>query len=85
MPNGGVPINMVLFPKDGHIAIFCHAGEMKIYSRPDWEVKGVDATPLASFSESEAAAIAWFLQYWLGSGNLKPGWSMTGIDAQFDY
>lgn len=86
MPNGGVPIHMMLYPRQGSdVVIYCHAGEMRIFSRKDWEVKGVHANPIAIISESESAALAWVLKYWLGDERLKPGYRMSDITAEFDF
>lgn len=86
MPNGGVPMHMVLYPKDGsEIVIYCHAGDLKIYTRKAWDEIKSQAQPLATLSESEGAAIAWFLRYWLGDGRLAPGYNMRDVNAEFDF
>jgi len=86
MPNGGVPINMVLYPKDGSdLVLYCRAGIIQIFTRKDWDEKKAQAEPLATFSESEGAATAWFLRYWLGEDRLKPGYNMRDIDTEFDF
>jgi hypothetical protein len=87
MPNGGVPMYMILYPKDGSpYVLYCKGGEMRLYDRNVWEREKVDGTPLCTFTEAEGAAIAWFLKYWLGEHALQPGYNMRGtVNAEFDF
>jgi hypothetical protein len=64
-------MHMILYPKDGSdIVLYCRAGDLKIYSRKARSVGKAQGGPLTTFSESEGAAIAWFLRYWHGDDRL---------------
>ena len=87
MPNGGVPMHMILYPKDGSpYVIYCKGGEMLLYNRNVWAEEKASGTPLCTFTEDEGAAIAWFLKYLLGEDALRPGYHMHGtVNAEFDF
>lgn len=87
MPNGGVPMHMVLYPKDGSpYILYCQGGEMRLYDRPVWDREKSAGAPLCTFTAAEGAAIAWFLKYWLGEQALQPGYEMPGkVTAKFDF
>ena len=87
MPNGGVPMHMILYPKDGSpYVIYCKGGEMLVYDRHVWDQEKASGTPLGTFTKVEGAAIAWFLKYWLGEHALRPGYDMHGtVNAEFDF
>jgi hypothetical protein len=87
MPNGGVPMHMVLHPKDGSdLVLYCQGGELRLYERTTWEKEKVQGTPLCVLTKDEGAALAWFLKYWLGEHTLQPGYDMHDrIDAEFDF
>ena len=86
MPNGGVPIHMALFPKEGSDFVFyCYGGNLHVYDKSVWERDKSKGQPIFTFSQNEAAALAWFLKYWLGEHRLKPGYQLEGVYAHFDY
>jgi len=87
MPNGGVPIHMVLHPSKGEgCVLYCHGGTLHIYDQPEWNARGARGTPQATLSEADCAALAWFLRYWLGDARLKPAYEMPGqVRAEFDF
>lgn len=87
MPNGGVPMHMILYPKDSSsYVIYCNGGQMSLYDRASWDRKKAKAKPLCTFTREEGAAIAWFLKYWLGDSMLRPGYNMRGaVNAEFDF
>jgi hypothetical protein len=86
MPNGGVPLHMILRPKQcRNIVIYCYGGEMRLYSQSEWDAKKSDGTPMATLTESEGAALAGFLQYWLGDWRLKACRPEPDVDAEYDY
>lgn len=86
MPNGGIPMHMILYPRDGDSVIYCQAGEVRIIPRVDWEQDKARATPICTLTAAEGAALAWHLRYWLGETNLKPGYEMHGeVDAEYDF
>ncbi len=86
MPNGGVPIHMVLRPKRGNVVIYCHGGQMSVFARADWEALGSKAEPILALTAHEAGALAWQLEHWLESDAVRPGHSMRAglIDADYD-
>jgi hypothetical protein len=80
------PYAHVFHPRDGSdIILYCRAGELRIYTQQEWDEKKAEGKPLASLSRAEGAAIAWFLRYWLGEDNLKPGYHNSLVDAEFDF
>lgn len=88
MPNGGVPMHMVLYPTDGaHTVVYCHAGIVQIYDRAEWDANKSKGVPRLTLTEPESAALAWFLRYWLGEARLQPGYNMRRgeINAEFDF
>jgi hypothetical protein len=87
MPNGGVPIHMVLYPKDNSpYVIYCKAGQMSLYDRDAWDREGIKGKPLCVFTGDEGATIAWFLKHWLGDDALQPGYSMRDrVNAEFEF
>lgn len=87
MPNGGVPLHMVLHPRDGtETVVYCEGGRIRLYKRSDWDAGGRDATPSLELTEDEGRAIAWFLRYWLGERTLRPGYQMRPmVEAEFDF
>lgn len=81
MPNGGVPMNMVIRPRGSSIVIECRGAEVRIFDRAQWETGG--AEPIAELSTEDAGALAWFLAYWAGEKRVQPGYRREGFD--FDY
>jgi hypothetical protein len=79
-------MHMVLYPQQGNLVVYCHAGTMSIFQRTDWEAAKSNASPLSVLSHADGAALAWFLKYWLGDQALRPGYSMPGeVQAEFDF
>ena len=73
MPNGGVPIEMLLRPKGkSSVVVYCRANELTIYAHDDWEAKRLEATPLCKLNPWEVSALAWFLQYWAEERGTPP-------------
>jgi len=87
MPNGGVPIHMALYPKDGSPFVFYFkGGQPSLYERGAWESEGVNGKPLCMLTQDEGAAVAWFLKYWLGDDALRPAYSMRDtVKADFEF
>ena len=86
MPNGGVPIHMILHPAAGTLVLYCEGGVLRIYDRETWARERRKATPLATLSREDGAALGWFLRYWLGEDALRPGYQMRGqVHAEFDF
>jgi len=87
MPNGGVPLHMILRPRDGTVVIYSKGGTLQVYSAEDWRRQKSAATPLCSLTESEVSALAWQLRYWLGEARLQPGYKMPrqSIDVEYDF
>ena len=86
MPNGGVPIHMVLTPGHGEgVVLYCHGSELRIINRADWESAGVNAPPLAILSPREALVLERFLRYWLHDSDTGPLFHEPGVNAKFDF
>jgi hypothetical protein len=86
MPNGGVPMQMVLYPSDGTVVFYCHAGEVRVIQREAWDRAKAAAASLCTLTEAEGAALAWHLRYWLGEARLQPGYEMgREVVAEYDF
>jgi hypothetical protein len=85
MPNGGVPMHMVLYPKGApDLVLYVNAGEIHLIRRRDWDRSKAKATPLGTLNRVEAGALGWFLQYWTPE-TFAPGYDTSEIKADFDY
>ena len=59
MPNGGVPIHMAVYPKDGSpVVLYCKGGQLFLYEREAWDREGTNGKPLCTFT-AEARAPQW--------------------------
>ena len=87
MPNGGVPIHMILYPKASPAyVIYARAGILRVYDRSAWREQKSQAAPLLELNDAEGGALAWFLKYWLGEATIRPGYDMQDrINAEFDF
>lgn len=86
MPNGGIPKQMVLYPKSGEYVLYCNGGELRIVNRDAWESEKSLAVPVVTLSSAEGSALAWHLRYWLGEDALMPGYKMRSeIRADYDF
>jgi hypothetical protein len=87
MPNGGVPIHMILYPRDNSpYVLYLKGGAMSLYHRDAWDREGINGKPLTTFTADEGAAVAWFLKYWLGDDALQPGYGMRDrVKAEFNF
>jgi hypothetical protein len=84
MPNGGVPINMVLRPADGELVLHCRGGELAIYRRDVWDSGRGGAVPLARLTRREAGALAAFIREWVGEVPLEYR-RAAGLDVEYDF
>jgi hypothetical protein len=86
MPNGGVPIHMVLYPATNqNFVVCCEGSKMMVFEIKEWQTQKQNKTPIISFSVDEARALTWFLKYWIGDDKLKPGYQIKGINTEFSY
>ncbi len=86
MPDDGVPMHMMLYPRNNpEMAVYCRGSEMAVYRKDAWDEEGPNGLPLLRLSWAKAAALAWFLRYWLGAGALRPGYDMPDVLADFEF
>ncbi len=86
MPNGGVPMHMVLTPAQGtSVVLYCKGAELRIIRRDDWERQKADAAPLATLSACEGRVLERFLRYWLQDAGNGPLYHEHGVSTEFDY
>ena len=84
MPNGGVPIQMYLRPKNGQCVIHCKAAEVMVYSQEEWDRNGEDARPVLTLTSKEAHVLSRFLRYWLHDVSDGPIYQLAGVDVGYD-
>jgi hypothetical protein len=88
MPNGGVPIQLIMRPRASEtMIVYCHGGELKMFARADWDDAGISAEPLLSLTGDEGLVLERFLRYWLegdrpGQG---PVYQRAGVDVAFEF
>lgn len=84
MPNGGVPMHMILHPQDGSpYVLHLEGGIARLYERAAWKQHKATASPLLELSAEEAGAIAWFIRHWLGNEALVPGDDLPNVEFDF--
>ena len=81
MPNGGVPIHMVI--ESGAIVIYCHAAQVQVFSADAWHQNGSEGIPLATLDPEDSGVLAWFIREWAGEELLQPSYRREGF--AFDY
>ena len=86
MPNGGVPMNMILEPHDGSpFVIHVRGSVIRVHARADWETAKAQSKPVLQLDEEEGLVLASFLSYWLGD-RVRPGIRpVRGVRAEYDY
>ena len=88
MPNGGIPIHMVLKPRSSKdTVVYCHGAEVKVFAAENWENSHASADPVLTLNRDEALVLERFLKYWLegevaGEGVL---YRREGVDVEFDF
>jgi hypothetical protein len=86
MPNGGVPINMVLRPKaQSEYVVYCHGAELTIQREADLSAEG-NREPVLVLDREEALVLERFLRYWLGDEGSGPLSARSStVDCVFDF
>ena len=65
MPNGGVPIHMVIRPKaPSDYLVYCHGAQLQIQSTADGQ-GGEKQAAVLTLDADEAIVLERFLRYWL--------------------
>ena len=83
MPNGGVPMHMVLRPQSSRAhVVYCEGARMKIFTKDAWDQRG---EPEVVLDEKEAKAVQRFLRYWAQDSGENPLAREAGVDIEFDY
>ena len=36
MPNGGIPLHMILRPKHGNVVLYCYGGKLQVFRKVDF-------------------------------------------------
>lgn len=86
MPNGGVPMNMILTPRQqSGVVLYCKGPELRVISKADWDAQKGQATPLSTLTPKEGLVLERFLRYWLQDADNGPLYHEHGVDAEFDY
>lgn len=87
MPNGGLPMHMVLRPKSNpDVVIRCDAGRLRVdFHAQTRETSDGNSRSGFELSEEEAGALAWFLHHWVAPEHFQPAYKTRRVDAVFDY
>lgn len=88
MPNGGVPIHMVLYLKNNpEIVVYSFGGNLLVFNRNDWEtLPHSDLKPMIEISKDETKMLAWFIDYWVGNTEHYEGtYEHDGVNVTYDY
>jgi hypothetical protein len=85
MPNGGVPINMLLRSQDSGHVIYCHAADMKVLSKEEWERAKSEGVPILVLNKLEAQVVELFVRYWLQDTEEGPICRQPGVDVEYDF
>jgi hypothetical protein len=73
MPNGGVPIHLVMDLDEGSGAVLhCKGDDVRIFERAYWELIHADGTPIVSLSRGEPLVLARFPNYWIDDPESRP-------------
>jgi hypothetical protein len=86
MPNGGVPLHLVLHPLDkSPYVVHCQGADLRVVPREAWERAGAGAAPILSLSAEGARVLERFLRYWLRDAGDGPLYEAPGVDVAYDY
>ena len=86
MPNGGVPLHMLLRPRNGEGYVFyCGGDALHLIPADGWEKDRTDAAPLLSLNAAELRVTAVFVQYWSGETDAGLPYSLPGVNVEFDW
>lgn len=66
MPNGGVPLHMLMRPKKGQdVVVYCKGAELCVIAKEEWGKSKHKAKPLLALTHEEALVLERFFRYWL--------------------
>jgi hypothetical protein len=83
MPNGGVPLHMILYPHDGDVVIYCRGAEVRVIPRMAWQQDKAAANPLCTLNDAESDALLRHLRYWLGEAS-GPRLRAKDVNVEYD-
>lgn len=86
MPNGGVPLNMLLQPKasDTHV-VYSYGCELRVIRKEEWERAGRWGQPDLILDHRETQVLERFLRYWLHDSGDGPLYREEDVNADFDF
>lgn len=86
MPNGGVPLHMVIRPRGSGVSVlYCQGADVRVVARADWERLGVQAGPVLVLGRAEAQVLERFLRYWLQDHDEGPIYRHPDVDVEYDF
>jgi hypothetical protein len=83
MPNGGVPMHMVIEPDGASLVIHCAGPFVRVIDAREWDERKGDAEPLATLPPEQALALSRFLRYWLEDTGDGPIYDQPGTAFDF--
>ncbi len=84
MPNGGVPMHMMLYPKSAPYVFYCKGGVLKVIARARWQELLSDAPPIVELDREESALLMRFMHYWLKGDEDRGLYAGPGVRVEFD-
>ena len=86
MPNGGVPLHMILRPSLGEgYVLYARGSALHIIAGDDWQELRAEAEPLLSLTPAEVRVLAAFVQFWSGDEAARPIYSLPDVRVHYDW
>ncbi len=87
MPNGGVPMHMVIRPKgNSQAVIYCRGSNLFVVDKAEWEAKQSAGEALLKLDDDESLVLERFLTYWLEPRSAEGVlYKREGVDVVFDF
>ncbi len=86
MPNGGVPMHMVLTPQESDAyVVYCRGAELRVIAKSDWDKSGAASDPSLALTEVEVQVLERFLRYWLHDKGEGPIYRQPEVNVVYDF
>jgi hypothetical protein len=86
MPNGSVPLHMVIRPKGSDTSVlYCQGANVRVVPKDEWEKHSVQAASSLILNAAGARVLERFLRYWLQDHGDGPIYRPPGVDVDYDF